>query len=179
MGLVNTSKLGRFLTNLKNNFAEIFMEKQPDMIYTAESSDGVTYTVTVPGVTSLYAGLQIKIKPGRNSSSVTPTLNVNNLGAKGVRQPLSINNVATVAGGLATWLSASSTVTLTYTGSLWKTDFVRTSASYMYGSVGIANGGTGATTADAALSNLGGASVTYVDEQINALLERIEALESQ
>lgn len=99
MGIINTERLGRFLNNLKDAFAELFMESQPDMIYTAESSDGVNYTVTVPGVTSLYPGLRVMVKFNRNSASTTPKLNINNLGAKNIRQALSTNNSATAPKG--------------------------------------------------------------------------------
>jgi len=193
--LIDLSGLSRFLSHVKTlistkankdlsdvtstTFANKMVESQADKIYTAESSDGVAYTVTIPGITQLYAGLEITIKVSRLSASVTPSLNVNGLGAKGIRQPLSVNNVATAPGGLPTWLSPSSTIKLTYSGSLWKTDFVRTSASYMYGIVPIASGGTGADTAEEALTNLGAASVTYVDSQVASLLARIEALESK
>lgn len=173
MGLVDSSKLGRFFTNLKTNFAEIFMEKQPEMIYTAESSDGVNYTVTVPGVTSLYSGLRIMVKFGRNSASTTPKLNVNNLGAKNIRQALSTNNTATAPGGSNTWLTTACPVELTYTGSMWKTDFIRPSASNMYGTVPINCGGTGATTAEAARTALGAVSQADFD----ALVARVAALE--
>lgn len=173
MGLVDSSKLGRFFTNLKTNFAEIFMEKQPEMIYTAESSDGVNYTVTVPGVTSLYSGLRIMVKFGKNSASTAPKLNVNNLGAKNIRQALSTNNSATAPGGSNTWLTTACPVELTYTGSMWKTDFVRPSASNMYGTVPINCGGTGATTAEAARTALGAVS----QDDFDALVARVAALE--
>lgn len=173
MGIINTERLGRFLNNLKDAFAELFMESQPDMIYTAESSDGVNYTVTVPGVTSLYSGLRIMVKFSRNSASTAPKLNVNNLGAKNIRQALSTNNSATAPGGSNNWLTTSCPVELTYTGSMWKTDFVRPSASNMYGTVPVNCGGTGATTAEAARTALGVVSTTDFD----ALVARVEALE--
>ena len=178
MGIINTEKLGRFLSNLKSNFAQQLIESQPDTIYTATSTDGISYSVTVPGVTSLYSGLRITVKFSRNSASTTPTLNVNNLGVKNIRQSLSVNNSATAPGSLNTWLTTSCPIVLIYNGSLWKTEIVRPSASGLYGTTPIANGGTGATTAEQALENLGGASVTYVDSQIASLISRIEALES-
>lgn len=173
MGIVNTERLGRFLTKLKDGFARITMESQPDMICTAESSDGVTYTVTVPGVTSLYSGLRIYVKFGRNSASVTPTLNVNGLGAKTIRQPLTTNNTATAPGPSATWLTTACPVVLTYTGSMWKTDFARPSATGLYGTTPITAGGTGATTVEAARTALGVVSQADFD----ALVARVSALE--
>lgn len=174
MGIVNTERLGRFFENLKGAFAELFMQSQPDLICEAASDDGVNYTVTVPGVTALYTGLKVIVKFSRNSASTTPKLDVNGLGAKYIRQPLSMNNSATAAGSSTTWLTTSCPVVLTYNGSMWKVDFHRPAAANLYGSVAIANGGTGASTAEAALTNLGAASVTYVDEQIAALRALIE-----
>ena len=175
MGIVNTERLGRFLENLKGAFAELFMESQPDLICTAESSDGVNYTATVPGVTALYAGLKVTVKFNRNSTNVLPKLNVNGLGAKNIRQPLSTNNAATAPGPNANWLTTSCPVVLTYNGSMWKTDFQRPDANNLYGTAAIANGGTGATTAAAALTNLGAASAA----DLAALAERVAALEAQ
>ena len=173
MGLVTTERLARFLQNLKGAFAELFMERQPDLIYTATSDDGVTYTATVPGVTSLYAGLKVCVKFNKNSTNVLPKLNVNGLGAKAIRQPLSTNNAATAPGPSANWLTTSCPVVLTYTGSMWKTDFQRPDANNLYGTAAIANGGTGATTAEAARANLGAASAADLAD----LIERVKALE--
>lgn len=175
MGIVNTNRLARFLANLKDDFAELFTESQPDLICTATSDDGITYTATVPGVTSLYAGLKVCIKFAKNSTSVTPKLNVNGLGAKNIRQPLSTNNAATAPGPNANWLTTSCPVVLTYNGSMWKTDFQRPDANNLYGTAGIANGGTGATTAEAARTNLGAASAA----DLAALAERVAVLESR
>lgn len=169
--------------NLSNvptsDFATKMLEHNANAIYTATSTDGVAYSVTVPGVTSLYAGLQITIKPGKLSASTTPTLNVNGLGAKGIRQPLSTNNVATAPGTIATWLSTNNPIRLTYSGSVWKTEFYRPSSSTLYGTMAIDKGGTGGTTAETALANLGGASLAYVNEQLTALSTRISALENK
>lgn len=156
-------------------WAKKHMESKPDMIYAATSSDGVAYTADIPGITSLYAGLQITVQLNRSTASTMPTLNVNGLGAKGVRQPLSTNNVATTAGSLNAWISSACPVVLTYTGSQWKTEHYRPAASSLYGSVPVANGGTGATTADAARTNLGAAS----QADLEALMARVSALDGQ
>jgi hypothetical protein len=175
MGIVNSERLARFLTNLKDAWAELFMESQSDLICVADSADGVNYTATVPGVTSLYSGLKVTVKFSRNSASVIPKLNVNGLGAKNIRQPLFTNNTATAPGPNANWLTSACPVVLTYTGSMWKTDFQRPDADNLYGTAAIANGGTGATTAEAARANLGAASAA----DLAALIARVEALESQ
>lgn len=172
-------KADRNLSNVEtSDFFGKLMETRVESIYTAESSDGISYTVTVPGVTQLYAGLEIMIVPGRISASTIPTINVNGLGAKEIRQPLSINSVATAPALIPTWLSPSCPIRLTYNGALWKTDFGRQAGANIYGTVPIGSGGTGATTAEAALTNLGGASIEYVDAKIAELAARIKALES-
>lgn len=171
-------KADRNLSNVTvSDFFSKLMETRVESIYTAESSDGIAYTVTVPGVTKLYAGLEITVIPSRISASTIPTINVNGLGAKEIRQPLSINSVATAPSLISTWLSPNCPIRLTYTGALWKTDFGRQAGSNIYGSVPITSGGTGSTTAEGALANLGAASVTYVNEQIASLVSRLEALE--
>lgn len=154
MPLISLEGLGHFLDKLKSGFAKQVNESQKDLIYDAYSDDGVSYTVSVPGVTELYAGLRITVRVNRESTSTTPTLNVNGLGAKGIRQPLCLNNVIFAQGSSPDWLSPNSTVTLTYGGLVWKTDFVRSSASNLYGTVPIDGGGTGATTPEGAIQNL-------------------------
>lgn len=155
MALISLEGLGHFLNKLKSGFAKQVNESQKDLIYEAYSDDGVSYTVSVPGVTELYTGLRITIRPSRVSSSVTPTLNVNGLGAKGIRQPLCVNNVIFAQASTPSWLSPNGIVTLTYSGLVWRTDFVRASANNLYGTVPIESGGTGATTSEEAIQNLG------------------------
>lgn len=187
--LIDLGRLGRFLDHVKqlisesagisgatgSQFAQKVIESQADMIYTATSEDGVAYTATVPGLTSLYAGLRIQVKLSRTSASTTPTLNVNGLGAKNIRQPLTTNNAGTTSGSVATWLSSTCPVYLTYNGTMWKTEFTRPSASSLYGSTKIENGGTGADNAEDALANLGAASVEYVDQKIAELRALIDS----
>lgn len=155
MSLISLDGLGHFLEKLKSGFPKQVNESQKDLIYDAYSEDGVDYTVSVPGITELYAGLRITVKLNRVSSTTSPTLNVNGLGAKGIRQPLCLNNVIFAQGSNADWLSPNSTVTLTYGGLVWKTDFVRSSASNLYGTVPINKGGTGATSSEEAIQKLG------------------------
>lgn len=189
MPFITLANLSRFLGKVKeyvdskagiagatgSEFAQKSIESQPDMTYTATSTDGVDYTATIPGITALYAGLTIKVKLSRTTNSISPYLNLNGLGRKGIRQPLTTNNIATATGPNATWINASCPVTLTYTGALWKVDFPRSSGAYLYGTVPVTGGGTGATTAEAALENLGAASKAYVDSEIS----RLEALINQ
>lgn len=183
---VSIERLGRFWVKVKEyvdskagisgatgaEFAQKSIESLPDTIYTATSTDGVTYTVTVPGVTELYAGLRIYVKFSRTTATTQPKLNVNGLGDKGIRQPLGTNSMSTVAGYNNTWISSGCPIVLTYTGTLWKTEHQRTSAANMYGTVKVESGGTGANNAADALTNLGAVSRTEFESEI----ARLEAL---
>lgn len=130
-------------------------------IVDAVSTDGVAYTATVKGVEELTVGQKITIIPAVVSTSVNPTLNVNGLGAKYIRMPGTYNTTTCSSGPVASWLSAGKPVTVTWDGTQWETDIQRPAAQSMSGTVPVANGGTGATTGQAALSNLG---IKYVTQ---------------
>ena len=122
---------------------------------------GSAYTVTVDGMTSLVVGAKITIIPHTNSTAYAPTLNVNNLGAKAIRMPITYNTSATSNGVLENWIVANKPITVQYNGSYWLTvDLPRPSAQYLYGTVPIASGGTGATTIADAITNLGAMDLT-------------------
>lgn len=117
---------------------------------------GEAYTAVVPGITALETGVSFLLVPHVTSTTKTPTLNVNGLGAKNLRQPLTMNTGATTTAALDTWLTAGKPVRVTYDGTLWEIDIPRPSAASIYGTVDIEQGGTGASTAAEALANLGG-----------------------
>jgi len=142
-------------------------------IVTASSSDGVTYTATVDAVSALTIGMKFTIIPSANSTSTSPKLNLNNLGEKYIRMPIAYNSSATSAGALASWLVKNKPVTLEYDGTYFRTiSMPRPSAMYLYGAVPVANGGTGATSAEDALVNLGITAITTakIDEICNATI---------
>lgn len=130
-------------TDLSNVEASAFQEKAAAAgisggtpTVAAASSDGVAYTAAVTGVTALSAGLEIQIIPDRVSASTTPTLNVNNLGAKGIRLLTGSNTSATATGAMAAWLSAGKPVTVKYNGTYWIVmDMQRTSAASISGDI--------------------------------------------
>lgn len=131
-------------------------------IVAASSTDGVAYTAKVDGVTELKNGMLLTIIPDVVSTSATITLNVNSLGAKMVRIPLSFNNAAMTTPRLATYYTAGRPITLQYDAGYLNNDGIwkvygkqRTSAQDLYGTVPIESGGTGAETAEAARTNLG------------------------
>lgn len=92
--------------SLKDNAGSVVVE--------ATSNDGVAYSATVPGVTELYAGLEITIIPKVVSASTAITLNVNGLGAKFVRLPLSTNTAMLVQPDTETYFVDNRPVKLMY-----------------------------------------------------------------
>lgn len=116
---------------------------------------GAAYTATVDGITALVAGISFIMIPNVVSTSTAPTLNVNGLGAKTIRRRITNATNSTVAGYAAAWLAASKPVRVEYDGTYWIADLPKPSAADISGSVKVANGGTGATTAADALTNLG------------------------
>ena len=124
----------------------------------ATSSDGVTYTAEIDNLTELYPGLCLTVILDKTSDSKNPTLNVNGLGAKYFRQKLSTNISTTTEGANNTWLVAKKPFSVMYNGTYWVVELARTDANNIYGTVPITAGGTGATTAEAALENLRAAS---------------------
>lgn len=119
------------------------------------AGDGNAYTATVSNFPSLVVGKKITIIPHVTSAKANPTLNVNELGAKYIRQRLSTTTSTTTAGQSASWLVANKPITVMYDGTYWVADLVRPDANTFYGTLDINQGGTGATTAEAALENLG------------------------
>ena len=106
------------------------------------SGDGAAYTVTVEGITALEAGLTFIMVPHITSTSKTATLNVNSLGAKQLRRPVSSNNSTTVANTTTNWLYANKPVEVMYNGTYWIViSMPRPNGPDMYGTVPVANGG--------------------------------------
>lgn len=138
----------------------------------AFSTDGVTYTATVPGVTALTAGLIVTIIPNKTSASRSAKLNLNDLGTKYIRQALTSSTATAVTPANANWMVTGKPVTLQYDGSAWKTLVARSNVTDVYGIDGIKTPiGTiirfaGETAPDGYLASDTGAAVsrtTYAD----------------
>ena len=137
---------------MENYVGTAIAEAQQKTIRTGGT--GAAYTATVPGITVLKPGVSFVMMPHVSSTTVSPTLDVNGLGVKVLRQPLTNSTGASTTGAVATWLSADRPIRVTYDGVLWKTDRPRPSATSLYGNVPIENGGTDADTVTGAQKNL-------------------------
>jgi len=139
-----------------------------ERIVSATSTDGVSYNATIGYIGNLYNGLELTIVPTMTSTTNALTLNLNGLGAKSIKLPLSTNTSAAVTPDTANFLVANRPVTLMYdanysTSGAWlAVNKQKTSASDLYGTVPIENGGTGATSGDAALMAMFGAGLTVL-----------------
>lgn len=117
---------------------------------------GAAYTATVDGITALTAGITFTMIPHTVSTTISPTLNVNGLGAKNVRMRLTTFPQTTTGLRVANFLSANKPVKMMYDGNFWIVDdVIRTDANCLYGVVPIESGGTDADNAADARVNLG------------------------
>lgn len=112
------------------------------------AGDGAAYTATVPGITTLTAGVSFIVVPHVVSTSTTPTLNVNGLGAKTIRRRLSAIATGVQSGYTTSWLAVNTPYRVIYDGTYWIVEGnTKPSASDLYGAVpvekaGVATGGT-------------------------------------
>ena len=128
---------------------------------------GAAYEAQVEGIKELKAGESFIMVPHVVSTTATPTLNVNGLGAIPIRRRITGNSALTTPSKNAEWLSQGRPVTVTCVPYIhdmcWVID-AQPNANDLYGSVPIENGGTGANTAEKGLRNLGGISKTLLWE---------------
>lgn len=128
------------------------------------TGSGSAYIAAVPGIDSLTAGVSFIMVPHVASTSTSPTLNVNNLGAKPIKRRLSSTGVGTQTGYTASWLANGSAFRVVYDGTSWIVEsLTKPAAADLSGTVQINKGGTGATDAPTALVNLGAASAADLD----------------
>lgn len=149
---------GRAKTDLSNvdgdTLKSVVQEAGAGIPVVTTAGDGTAYTATVPGITSLTAGATFIMVPHTASTVTNPKLNVNGLGDKYLKQSVSSATATGVVPANTNWLSASKPVMVMYDGANWKTVATRSNAADLYGTVAVEKGGTGATDAATARTNL-------------------------
>lgn len=105
--------------------------------------DGAAYTATVEGITALTAGAAFIMIPHTRSTTIAPTLNVNGLGARVLRQRSSASTGSSTDGGVKNWIVPGKPVFVMYDGFDWVVEIARPNADSIYGVVAVEQGGTG------------------------------------
>lgn len=114
------------LSNVDNDvFAEKAQTAGAGIAIVTTTGDGAAYAASVPGVTKLYVGLKVTIIPHTVSTTTLPTLNINGLGAKNIKQPAASDSASSYEGLSTAWLAAGKPVTVTYEGGYFDVDFTR------------------------------------------------------
>ena len=102
--------------------AQLANAQKLDLPIAGSSKNGVDYTATVDGITSLTAGFSFIMVPNYTSTSTTAKLNVNGLGAKNLRLRAGGSTTTTVAPSSSNWLTSGKPVRVTYDGLWWVCD---------------------------------------------------------
>lgn len=139
---------------LKKNADSIAKVKSASAVVTTTGT-GAAYLAAVDGITELSVGLTLTVIPHTASTSTAPTLNLNSLGAKTIKQKLSGTTGGVTVGNSAGWITADKPLTVRYDGTQWVADLTRQNAAELSGTVPISHGGTGSTTAQGAREQLG------------------------
>lgn len=137
---------------------------QSGSVLTAESTDGVAYTITDSNITNLTVGMKITIKPNKTSTNANVTLNVNSFGVKYIRQRLPYNTSTVVVAPTSDWLVANKPIEIMYDGEYWVTSFARTDANSMYGTLPASKVGAG--TLDGKVVANATSEATLTDAQV-------------
>lgn len=130
------------------------------------SGTGAAFTATVPGIDALTAGVSFTMIPHTTSTAVTPTLDVNGLGAIKMYRRLSSNVSSVQTGYNVAWLMANKPIEVMYDGMFWIVmGQEKPSTADLSGTLAVEKGGTGATSAEAALTNLGAAAADHAHSE--------------
>lgn len=139
---------------------------------TATSTNGMNYYATIDGIDSLASGISVMIIPEKDCLAVNPTLNINNTGNIVIRRRVSNSVVTTLSGFeqgsessgfISNWIKKGIPIRVTYNKignsaaiQAWVIETpIADLSSGAYGTLKVDQGGTGATSKEDALHNLG------------------------
>lgn len=120
--------------------AELANQLNEHLIVEATSTDGVSYTATIEGITELHDGMTITIKPNIANTASAVTLNLNGTGAINIRRPLSFSTYVANSPEIG-FIHADTPCRLMYhaeyanKGTWLMVDKVKYSANDLYGSL--------------------------------------------
>lgn len=142
-------------------------ESANTIVAVTTSGTGTAYEATVPGITELTNGVNFIMIPHLDASGTYATLNVNNLGAKRIWIKVSSSTGDGMPNfPVANFIRKNIPIKMVYSGTNWVIDNISlASAGTLQGTIPITKGGTGATTANQAITNLGGLSVVVSDTE--------------
>ena len=169
MGYLDNTGLQKVFTKLK-----ALIDKKSDIGHTHTSlatitstGTGTAYEATVPGITELTNGVNFIMIPHLDALGTYATLNVNNLGAKRIWIKVSSSTGDGMPNfPVAGFIRKNIPIKMVYSGTNWVIDNISlASAGTLQGTIPIIKGGTGATTANQAITNLGGLSVVVSDTE--------------
>lgn len=143
---VNIDGYAKNANNADNAISADYSKNTTSMTGVVTSGTGAAYTADVDGMSSLSIGISFIMVPHTVSTSFSPTLNVNGLGAKSIRRRGSDSTVASFNGVKASWLSANKPIRMEYDGNYWVADIMKPVASDISGTLSVPNGGTGLTS---------------------------------
>ena len=124
-----------------------YVDNNKSLPVVTTTGDGAAYTATVPGITALTAGASFIMVPHTSSTSTTPTLNANGLGAKKLYRRNSMANNNFSPGFSTSWLVNGWPCLVIYTGTYWVVEgLTQPSVSDLQGTVAANQGGTGVTS---------------------------------
>lgn len=166
-------KIGDGTSNYNNlEFTSAFaMESTP--ITTAGT--GAAYTATVPWITALTAGMSFIMIPHTASTSTSPTINVNGLGAKGIKRRLSSVASGSQVGTTTSWILKGFPFRLIYDGASWVVEGMeKPNAADISGTVAAATKATQDGSGNVITSTY--ATISYVDGLVGDIESLLAAI---
>lgn len=148
------------ITKMNGNWDKIDTELIKNQVYTAVGTHntftGSKYDVTVPGITELYAGLNLTIIPDSTSIGKYSRLSVNGSDYNYLMQPMSSDTASASYGSSDEWIRGNYPINILFDGTYWRVlNITVPLAEHLSGVTPIKNGGTGADTAAEARRALG------------------------
>ena len=141
--ILDTQNGGAYIQNADTN---AYLEAKFNQTVTT-TGNGSAYVATVQGISELKAGVSFVMIPHTTSISISPTLDVNGLGAANIKRLVGSFDGSVASGYKAGWLGAGVPIRLVYDGRYWLVEgAMKPYADDLQGILSVTRGGTGYTT---------------------------------